>query len=59
MKEVLKIFRIAQTNAFEAKGRQNTAVKVIQRLFNVDLYTVSDTSLLIVEANVKCNVRLL
>ena len=26
-------------NAFEAKGRQNTAVKVIQRSFNIELYT--------------------
>ena len=25
--------------AFEAKGRQNTAIKVIQRLFNIDLNT--------------------
>ena len=29
--------KIAQKTAFEAKGRQNTAGKVIQRLFNIDL----------------------
>ena len=29
--------KIAQKTAFEEKGRQNTAGKVIQRLFNIDL----------------------
>ena len=32
-------FKIAQKNAFEAKGRQNTTGQVIQRLFIIDLYT--------------------
>ena len=31
--------KIAQKTAFEAKGRRYTTVKVIQRLFNIDLYT--------------------
>ena len=30
---------LKKKNAFEAKGRQNTAVKVIQRSFNTELYT--------------------
>ena len=32
-------FKIAQKIAFEAKGRLYTKVKVIQRLFIIDLYT--------------------
>ena len=35
----LKIPLIARKTAFEAKGRQYTTNKVIQRLFNIDLYT--------------------
>ena len=31
--------QIAKKNAFEAKGRQYTKDKVIQRSFNIDLYT--------------------
>ena len=31
--------RSLQKTAFEAKGRQYTTGKVIQRLFNIDLYT--------------------
>ena len=31
--------RSIQKTAFEAKGRQYTTGKVIQRLFNIDLYT--------------------
>ena len=34
-----KSFEIDQKTAFEAKGRQHIAAKVIQRLFNIDLYT--------------------
>ena len=34
-----KSFKIAQKTAFEAKGRPHIAGKVIQRLFNIDLYT--------------------
>ena len=34
-----KSFKIAQKTAFEAKGRLYTTGKVIQRLFNIDLYT--------------------
>ena len=34
-----KSFKIAQKIAFEAKGRQCITGKVIQRLFNIDLYT--------------------
>ena len=34
-----KSFKIAQKTAFQAKGRQHMAGKVIQRLFNIDLYT--------------------
>ena len=34
-----KSFKIAQKTAFEAKGRQFTTSKVIQRLFNIYLYT--------------------
>ena len=30
---------MAQKTAFEAKGRLCTTGKVIQRLFNIDLYT--------------------
>ena len=29
---------LKKTHTFEEKGRQNTAVKVIQRLFNIDWY---------------------
>ena len=32
-------FKIAQKTAFEAKGQQFTAGKVIQRLFNINLFT--------------------
>ena len=39
MTEVLKILQNRSKNAFEAKGRQNTAVTVIQRSFNIELYT--------------------
>ena len=35
----LNSFKIAQTTAFEAKGRLYTTGKVIQRLFIIDLYT--------------------
>ena len=31
--------KIAQKTAFEAKGRRYRTGKVIQRLFNIDLYT--------------------
>ena len=31
--------QIAKKTAFEAKGRQHSTDKVIQRLFNIDLYT--------------------
>jgi len=34
-----KSFKITQKTTFDAKGRQNTAGKVIQRLFNIDSYT--------------------
>ena len=34
-----KSFKIAQKTAFDAKGRRHTTGKVIQRLFNIDLYT--------------------
>ena len=34
-----KSFKIAQKAAFETKGRLYTTGKVIQRLFNIDLYT--------------------
>ena len=40
-----KSFKIAKKTAFEAKGRQYTTGKVIQRLFNVDLYTLIHISL--------------
>ena len=32
-------FKIAQKTALEVKGRLYTTGKVIQRLFNIDLYT--------------------
>ena len=35
----LKIVQNRSKTAFEAKGRRYTTVKVIQRLFNIDLYT--------------------
>ena len=38
-------FKIAQKTAFEVKGRLYTTGKVIQRLFIIDLYIVSDISL--------------
>ena len=34
-----KSLKIAQKTAFEAKGRQHIAGKVVQHLFNIDLYT--------------------
>ena len=34
-----KSFKIAQKTTFEAKGRQYTIGKVIQRLFNINLFT--------------------
>ena len=41
----LKILQNRYKTAFEAKGRQYTTGKVIQRLFNVDLYTLIHISL--------------
>ena len=35
----LKIFQNSSKTAFEAKGRQSTTGKVIQRLVNIVLYT--------------------
>ena len=43
MTEVLKILQNRSKKRFwEAKGPQNIAVKVIQLLFNLDLYTFND-----------------
>ena len=52
-----KSFKIAKKTAFEAKGRQYTTGKVIQRLFNVDLYTLIHISLK-GEANGKSSTKL-
>ena len=35
----LKTFKVAQKTTFETKGRLYTTGKIIQPLFNIDLYT--------------------
>ena len=38
-RQTQNLSKVAQKTAFEVKGRRFTTGKIIQRLFNIDLYT--------------------